>query len=291
MPPRDLLLASLVPLLWGAGFVLAKPAVGHFSPLLVACFSYAGMALLLAPKLRRRQMPWWRTLVIAALVGPLHAGLLYRGLEELPASVAVLLLQAQVPVGLLLAWPLLGEKPRPLALLGTVVAFAGILVILGTPAELPPLGPALLVLVSTACWAAGQVLARAWNRDSGPALGAGIALYALPLGLVASLFLEDGQGAALAGADAPAWLSLAGCVGVGYVLAYALWYSLLTRQRIDRLIPFTLLMPPVSVALGVLLLDEVFDWTALAGGLVVVTGVALVVLRPATVTAAAAAAG
>ena len=83
----------------------------------------------------------------------------------------------------------------------------------------------------------------------------------------------------MASAGAAEWLALAGCVAVGYVLAYALWYSLLGRQRIDRLIPFTLLMPPVSVAIGVLGFGEPFEWSTLVGGLVVVAGVALVVLR------------
>lgn len=279
MPLRDLVLATLVPILWGLGFALAKPAVMHFTPLLVAGFSYAGMALLLAPRLRHRRTPWWQVAIIALLVGPLHAGLLYTGLEDLTASVAVLLMQCQAPFGLLLAWPILGEKPRPAGILGTLVAFAGIVLIIGAPEELPALVPALLVLVSVAFWAAGQVLARAWNRDSGPALGAGIALWSLPGAIAASLLFEEGQGAAVASAGAAEWLALAGCVAVGYVLAYALWYSLLGRQRIDRLIPFTLLMPPVSVAIGVLGFGEPFEWSTLVGGLVVVAGVALVVLR------------
>lgn len=279
MPFRDIVLATLVPILWGLGFALAKPAVEHFTPLMLAGFSYAGMALLLAPQLRRRKTPWWRVAIIALLVGPLHAGLLYTGLEDLTASVTVLLMQCQAPFGLLLAWPILGEKPRPIGILGTAVAFAGIVLILGAPEELPPLVPALLVLVSVAFWSSGQVLARAWNRDSGPAMGAGIALWSLPAAIAASLLFESGQGPSVASAGAAEWLALAGCVVVGYVLAYALWYSLLTRQRIDRLIPFTLLMPPVSVAIGVLGFGEPFEWSTLVGGLVVVAGVALVVRR------------
>jgi len=279
LPLRDIVLATLVPIFWGLGFALAKPAVAVFSPLLLAAFSYAGMALLLAPRLRGRRTPWWQVAAIALLVGPLHAGLLYWGLEDLTATVAVLLLQTQVPFGLLLAWPILGERPRPAGILGTLVAFAGIVLILGAPEELPPLGPALLVLVSVAFWSAGQVLIRCWSRDSGPALGAGIALWSLPLALAASLLLESGQGRALETASWDAWLALAGCVVVGFVLAYALWYGLLQRQRIDRLMPFALLMPPVSVAIGVLGFGEPFDWTTLLGGLVVVAGVALVVLR------------
>lgn len=279
MPLRDLLLAILVPILWGLGFALAKPAVVQFTPLLLAAFSYAGMALLLAPRLRGRQTPLWQVATISLLVGPLHAGLLYFGLEDLSASVAVLLLQCQVPFGLLLAWPILGEKPRAAALLGTLVAFGGIVLILGAPEELPPLGAALCVLVSVLVWAAGQVLARAWNRDSGATLGAGIACCSLPVALAASLLLEEGHGEALASAGTREWLALAGCVVVGYVLAYALWYSLLRRQRMDRLMPFVLLMPVVTVAIGVVAYGEPLDWGTLAGGLVVLAGIALVVLR------------
>jgi len=287
LPLRDLLLAALVPLLWGLGFALAKPAVGHFPPLFMLCFCYASMGLLMGWRLRRGLTPWYQILLIAALIGPLQGGLLFHGLRGLPASVAVLLVQLQVPFALLVAWPLLGERPRAAGLLGTAIAFTGIVLILGMPEEAPDARSAALVLCGAVFWATGQVLVRRWNRDSGPAMSTRVALFSLPLGLAGSLAIETGQLEAVASASWQHWAALGAMVLLGYVLSYLIWYGLLQRQRMDRLMPFILLMPPVTVSIGVVALGEPFAWTTLAGGLVVLAGLALVVLRRPPVAAAA----
>ena len=67
-------------------------------------------------------------------------------------------------------------------------------------------------------------------------------------------------------------LALAGFAG-GYIL----WYKLLVRNRIDQLLPFTLLMPPIGVATGVLWFEEPLRTSLIAGGGVILLGLAIVV--------------
>jgi O-acetylserine/cysteine efflux transporter len=279
LPLRDILLAAVVPLLWGVGFALAKPAGAQFPPLLMLSFCYAALALLMGWRLRGRRTPRWQIVVVAALIGPVQGGLLFHGLQGLPASLAVLLAQLQVPIAMLMAWPLLGERPRLVAMVGTLVALCGIVLILDAPDRPPDLGSAAMVLGGALCWGTGQVLVRRWSRDSGPQMSTLVALHALPLGLAGSLLFERGQVQAIAGAGLAQWGALAGVVLLGYVVSYLIWYGLLTRQRMDRLMPFVLLMPVVSVAIGVLAFGEPFAWSTLAGGLVVLAGLALVLLR------------
>lgn len=56
-----------------------------------------------------------------------------------------------------------------------------------------------------------------------------------------------------------------------------LWYKLLVRNRIDQLLPFSLLMPPVGVATGVLYLGEPLRTSLLAGGAIILIGLAVIV--------------
>ena len=285
MPLRDILLAAFVPLLWGLGFAFAKPAGAQFPPLLMLCFCYAALALLMGWRLRARRTPRWQIIIVAALIGPVQGGLLFHGLQGLPASLAVLLAQLQVPMAMLMAWPLLGERPRLVAMIGTLVALGGIVLILGTPDQPPDLLSAAMVLAGALCWGTGQVLVRRWSRDSGPQMSTLVALHALPVGLAGSFLVESGQVQAIASAGPREWGALACVVLLGYVLSYLIWYGLLTRQRMDRLMPFVLLMPVVSVTIGVVAFGEPFGWTTLLGALVVLAGVALVVLRRAAVPA------
>jgi len=49
------------------------------------------------------------------------------------------------------------------------------------------------------------------------------------------------------------------------------------RNRIDQLLPFTLLMPPIGVTTGVLAFGEPLRSSLLAGGIVILLGLAIVV--------------
>ena len=44
--------------------------------------------------------------------------------------------------------------------------------------------------------------------------------------------------------------------------------------------PFTLLVPIIGLALGVLILDEVLTWQLALGGMITVTGVAIIIREP-----------
>lgn len=279
MPLRDFLLACCVPVLWGVGFALAKQASAHFPPLVMLSFCYLTMTVLLGWRRRANRTPRWQVLVIATLIGPVQGGLLFHGVQGLQVSLAVLLVQMQVPMALLVAWPLLGERPRGAALVGTGIAIGGIVLILGAPSEPPDALSAAMVLCSGACWGLSQVLIRRWSRDTGPQMSARVACYAFPLGVAASLLVETGQLEAIASAGLMQWLGLVCVALLGYVAAYLIWYGLLTRLRMDRVMPFVLLMPVITVTIGVFAFDEPFAWSTLAGGLVVLAGLALVVVR------------
>ena len=104
-----------------------------------------------------------------------------------------------------------------------------------------------------------------------------MARHSAPQALVASLLLERGQLELLAQATAGDWIGLVIMALVGFAGGYILWYKLLVRNRIDQLLPFTLLMPPVGVATGVLWFGEPLYASLVAGGAVILLGLAIVV--------------
>ena len=94
---------------------------------------------------------------------------------------------------------------------------------------------------------------------------------------IASLLLEQDHLGWLARASMPDWIGLVAIALVGFAGGYILWYRLLVRTRIDQLLPFTLLMPPIGVATGVLVLDESLHGSLLMGGGVILAGLAVIV--------------
>jgi O-acetylserine/cysteine efflux transporter len=73
MKPTDIALALTVPILWGFGFTLAKPAVAHFPPLLLMAMTYAVTGLCLCRRIREVKTPM-ATMAVLALLNQLAGG-------------------------------------------------------------------------------------------------------------------------------------------------------------------------------------------------------------------------
>ena len=86
MKPLDVIAALLVPIIWGMGIVVAKPAVDQFPPILLMALRFSVSALVLVwlvpiPRLVLKPLFW------VALVGSaLQYGLTFNGLRYLDAG-------------------------------------------------------------------------------------------------------------------------------------------------------------------------------------------------------------
>src|SRR5215470_6260973 len=108
---------------------------------------------------------------------------------------------------------------------------------------------------------------------------AGVAIVAaVPQALAASALLESGQWTAIRTATPMDWVGLATVILAAYLAAYTIWYGLLRRYRVDQVTPFAFLMPLFGLLASAVLLGETMSLGELAGGAVVMAGLAVVVL-------------
>ena len=288
MKPIDVLIAIIVPVVWGLGLVFAKPAVDQFPPILLMALRFTVTALLLVwfVRIPQASLKW---LFLAALVGStLQYGLTFNGLRLLDASTTALLVQAEVPFLVLIAAVVFGERLGLRRILGMAIAFAGIWLITGDPRiRGQELGVAL-VLGGAFMWACGQIMIRKLGEIGGLATIAWISVFAAPQLFIASALVERGQFAALAEAPLSVWATVLYLGLVMTALGYTCWYHVLGRYEVNRVAPFLLLLPVSSVLGGWLLLGEALTPTILTGGAIVISGVALLVIerRPAATGAA-----
>jgi O-acetylserine/cysteine efflux transporter len=276
MSMLETLSALLVPVLWGLQFVTAKVGVAAIPPLLFGGLRFAAVALLLLPFAGR---PSLRELRAAALIslflGGLAFGLYFPGLQRGSASLSAVVVQLLTPFTVLLAWPVVGERPSARVMLGICTAFAGVVMALLHRGHAMPMVAVLLVMGSAAAQGLGTVLVKRLGPFPPMRLLAWMALFAAPQLLAASLLLEQGQVAALRQAPVMAWLSLAYASVFGTIIAFGLWFWLIARCSLTRVAPFALLQTVVAVAASVLLLDEPVTLSLVAGALVCMAGVAL----------------
>lgn len=275
MKPADIALATLVPILWGLGFTLAKAGLDQFPPILLMGLRFTLTALVLVwfvkPPLRHLK----QLTVIAFISATMQYGLTFYGLKGLDASTTVLIIQLEVPFLALIAAVLLKERIGWQRAAGMSLAFIGVALIAGEPRLEGKMVFILLTLGGALCWALGQVMISRLSDVGGFTLIAWVAVIAAPQMLVASVIIEDGQMAAIAGAN---WVDWGVIIYLGLVmtaLGYGIWYRLLGRFQVNQVGPFLLLLPVASVIGSVTILGETLTPWIVAGGVIVVAGLAV----------------
>ncbi|MBB3232280.1 DMT family transporter [Halomonas stenophila] len=278
MPLRDLALGLGVVAIWALNIIVIKLGVAELPPLLLTTLRFVLVAALLVPfhPVARHQLPFLALLSLT--FGTLHFAMLFIGLEQAEAGTGALLVQMGTPFATLLAVLFLKERLGPRRLAGLVLSFAGIVVLAGGPTLPAPL-PTALLLVSALGWAISQLLIKQGPNVPPMALAGWVALFATPQVALGSWWFEQGQIDALADAGWAAWGAVFYTAVMSSILAYGVWYGLLRRHPVNRVVPMVLLVPVLAVGLGVVLLGDGLGPHKLIGGGLVVAGIGLIVLR------------
>lgn len=279
MKPVDVLIAISVAMIWGMGFIVAKAGMSHFSPILLMALRFSLTAFCMVwffrPPPGIFKQLFWISLVSAAL----QYSLTFNGVRGIDASTAALLVQLEVPFGLILAWLVFGERISLKQGLGIAIAFTGAILIIGEPKLAGDLVYAFMVIGGAFTWAVGQIMIKKLGNIGGFRLITGVALFATPQLFVASFLFEQDQLEQIQTASTAAWAAVAYLGLVMTALAYALWYRLLGHYTVNQVMPFLLLLPVTSVFGGIFFLDESLTTKIALGGGLAIIGVAMITIQ------------
>ena len=279
MPIRNFFLAISVPCLWGIGFVITKPGMEQFPPMLINGLRWSLTGLVLV---------WWfpiprkflKDLLILSIIGcTLQYSLTFSGLNMIDASSAVLFVQFEVPFGVLIAFFWLKERPSVKNIVGLIIAFSGIIVLSGAPnLEGKYLG-VILVLSGAFTWAFGQVLAKPISENlNGVVITAWLGVLAGPQLILASQIFEGNVVRNIVSADYHAWLIVLYLGLLMNVLGYSIWYYVLGIYPVNKILPIMLLLPVTGVITAVIFLGERPDLKVFIGGIVILFGVGMILI-------------
>jgi len=278
--PRDIVMAALVPTLWGLAFVAIKIALGTFSAIeLVALrFAIAALPALMLPR------PAIGLAMLCAIGLFLFTGQfigLFLGISlGMPTGLASVVAQTQSFFTVLLAAIALGERPTMRQLFGMGVALAGLVIMaLTVGADFTLIGFAL-VLAGAVSWGIGNVLVKRLGRVDMVALMAWASLVPVVIGVAISGVVE-GFEAFLVRAGETSWATAAAVLYLGLVatvFTYVGWANLLSRYSAAQVAPFTLLIPFAGALSSSFAFGERFGPVRLMAMGLVIAGVAIVLV-------------
>jgi probable blue pigment (indigoidine) exporter len=285
---RDMAALVLAAASWGLGTVISKAALGEFPPATLLAVQLASSLAVLVVLMWRRGIPLrGHGPALLGRLGLLNPGVAYAlgllGLTTITASVSVLLWALEPLMILLLAAAFLRERITPGLLVLSVVAVAGIILVVYEPTAIggQVVGVAVTV-VGIACCAAYTVITRRFLPDAQETSqvvlwqqGYGLALA---IGLLVVIAL-------LGGPLAPTDLTLIGLASavlsgvLYYAGAYWLYLGALRRVPASVAAASFYLIPIVGVAGGVLLLGERLGAVQWIGAAMVIVSVIAILTR------------
>ena len=275
----ELILAASVPLLWGLGFTFAKAGLNEFPPLFLMGLRFSLASLVLVwfvpiPRSQLKQIFW-----ISFVGSTLQYGMTFTGLSMLDASLAIIIIHLEVPFSVLLAAIILKDKPGIQRILGMLISFAGMVLIAGQPSLRGQLSAILLTAAGAMMWAVGQVMVkRLKNPPSGFALTAWIGVFSGPQMILGSFIFEDSQLESLSNASWIGWGVILYLALIMTVLGYGIWYSVLSRNPVSKVMPVMLLLPVFTIASSMFFLGEHPSLMIFMGAAVVIGGVSMIVI-------------
>jgi O-acetylserine/cysteine efflux transporter len=281
MSAIQIVCAVVVPLLWGYQFVAIKVGVMEFPPLFFLALRFLAIALLLIPFVKRPTRPQFGPIAaISFFLGGLNFGLFYIGLRLGSGSMSAVAYQLATPFTVLLAWPLLAERPSLVTSAGVVLAFVGVVASAAGPGLSANALPLLLVVGAAFAFAVSNVLTKRYGPFDPLMLMAWWSALTVPQVMVMSLFLEHRQLASLVTADDRGWLALAYTIFIGGIVGFGLWFWLIARCSMGRVAPFGLLVPVFALISSVLFLGDHMTPKLIVGGLLAISGVAVTQIKP-----------
>ena len=284
MRASDLAILLGVILLWGGSLTVAKIGFTVFPPLLLMTLRFGLVAVLLVPFYRLPRTRLKDILLLSVVLGSLHFGAMFYGVQEVQAGTASLLTQVQVPFSAMLAAFFLSDRIGWRRAGGMTVAFAGVILIGGAPDLLDSLFHVGLILLASLAWAFGAFHVKRMAEANGEAtdgqmLNCWIAVFATPQMIALTLIVEDGQWAALTAADWRGWFAAFYMAVAVVIVGYGQWYRMLATYSLNQVMPVMLLVPVVGVVAGAIFLGEPLTWRVLVGGGLVIAGVAVILVR------------
>jgi len=274
---RDILIAISVPILLGFGFVIAKPAMEYFPPYLLMGMRFTIPALILV---------WWFPIPkglfldlfkVSFIGNTLQYGLTYNGLNIIDASSAVLLIQLEVPFGILIAFFLLKEIPSIKNIIGLVIAFFGVFILTGAPNLEGKYFGVLLTLSGAFTWSLGAVMAKPLSKKIGAlALMTWLAVFSGPMLILISVIVNGNPIQYILFANFNSWLTV---LYLGFFMqpaAYGAWYYVLSKYPVNKVMPVLLLLPITGLITAIFLLGEDPPKQVFLGGTVIVFGVGMI---------------
>ena len=271
--------------IWGSTWLFIKLGLEDLPPIpfagirfVIACTIIFLLIRVRHTALPRQRRDWLLLAVTGVLSFSLNYGLIFWAEQHISSGLAAVL-QATTPAfGLVIAHlHLPAERMTWAKIVGVALGVCGVGVVFSNQLSIAggqALAGCVAVVASSVFVAYSNVLIKAHGKKLEPSiLAAGQMFFGLIPLLLIGIPLE---GNPLHYHWTPlALVSLFYLAIIGSVIAFLLYYWLIHHMDVTKTMMISLVTPVVAVILGLVVLHEKLDWRTIAGGAMIMSGIAL----------------
>ena len=273
----------LLAALWGASFLFMRLGAHEFGPIVLAAVRVGLASVMLIPLLASRgqlsdlRRHWKGLLIVGALNSAIPFALFSFAALSITAGLSSIV-NATTPLWTaVVAFIWLRQGLTPLRVLGLVIGFAGVAFLAWDKASFKPGADHSGLLAVLACAAATFCYGVAANATKRYLAGVSPLAVATGSQFAAALLLALPAAwlwpAAMPGGVA--WGAAFGLAALCTALAYILYFRLMSRVGPTNAVSVTFLIPLFAILWGALFLQEAITAQMVAGGAIVLVGIAL----------------
>lgn len=277
---RDLLLTFLVVVTWGAHAPIMKLGVMTVEPISLNAMRYFFTALLFLPfaqKITKDDVIKLIPVSIFFVCGNLIFA--YLALTYIASNSFVIMVQVALPMTIILAYFLFGEKFGLPTTIGIIVSFVGLVIVFGAPDILAsPIG-AVLTCLAALSWSIGSIAMKRTGHIKPASFLCYAYMMGVPVAVICSYLFDNNPIERIISAD-KLILGFVLCYQVGLMGFMTLvWSGLMVRNSAQYVTPFLMLQPIFGIILAYYMFGETLNKNLIWGGVLVLIGIGIVNYR------------
>ncbi|PWC11106.1 EamA family transporter [Brenneria roseae subsp. americana] len=269
---RHVLIVIGVVAMWAFNVVAIKVGVTELPPLFMTLLRFVVVAAVVVPFTRINRAQLRTVSLLAFTFGFMHFSLLFVGLRYTDAGTAAIVVQLGTPFAMIMAALFLKEKLRLIQVIGILLSLSGVFFLAGSPSLASWLALVLL-LTSAWGWAITNIIVKCSPAIHPLTMAGWLSFFAIPMVGTASLICEHDQLTSLIHSSWRGWFAVLYSAIGSSVIAYSLWYWLLKKYPVNKVMPYSLLSPVFAIFMGAYLLDDSLNHYKLIGAGLIVGGI------------------
>ncbi len=291
---KVLLAFAIIYFVWGSTFLAIRVGVREVPPFLLAGlrFVLAGGVLYGWMRLKGTPSPtgeqWRSATLLAVMIFVFDYGLLFWAEQRVPSGIAAVMM-ATIPVFMALSEILIMKTRRLTArlVIASLLGVGGVVVLVNPSVNfgdsaVNPLG-ALALLVGAVSWSVASAMSRRLDLPSAKGMSSGAQMLAGGVLLtITSRLLGEFRGFHVEAVSAKAWLCLAYLIIAGSIIGFTAYVWLIHHESPTKVGTYAYVNPVVAVLVGYLWGGEAIGMRTIAGTALVLVGIVVITMAPAS---------